>query len=152
MMKFSKYLLFSLIMTSCSHIFANDAIIGKWKNIDDQTGFSKGIIEIYKESDGSYSGRVHEITPHPGYTPKEICDKCTGADRNKPTIGMKVLRNFHTNEKKDTQYIAGTILDPTSGKLYKGTLNLRANGKRLALRGYIGVELIGRSQTWIRSE
>ena len=152
MMKFSKYILFSLLCTSSFYALANDAIVGKWKNIDDQTGFSKGIIEVYKEADGSYSGKVYEITPHPGYTPKEICDKCTGSDRNQPTIGMKVLRNFRANDTKMNQYVAGTILDPTSGKLYKGILNLRANGKRLALRGYIGVELIGRSQTWIRAE
>ena len=151
MKRITQVSMLSLALVSCT-LFANDAIVGKWKNIDDQTGFSKGIIEVFKEDDGSYSGRVDQITPHPGYTPKEFCDKCAGAERNKPILGMKVLRNFIINPKNDTQYINGLILDPTSGKLYKGRINVRANGKRLNLRGYIGVEIIGRSQTWIRHE
>lgn len=151
MKKITKFLLIGL-MSASTTLFANTDIVGKWRNIDDQTGFSKGIVEIFKENDGSYSGRVYEITPHPGYTPKEICDKCPGADRNKPILGMKILHGFRVNPNTPTQYTNGVILDPTSGKLYKAKLNLRANGKRLHLRGYIGVELIGRSQTWIRQE
>lgn len=148
----TKFVLLGLMSISSTLFAANDSIVGIWKNIDDQTGFSKGMVEIFQESNGSYSGRVYAITPHPGYTPKEICDKCPGADRNKPILGMRILRDFKINPSNSTQYINGMILDPSSGKLYKGKLSLRANGKRLHLRGYIGVELIGRSQTWIRQE
>lgn len=132
--------------------FANPSIIGTWKNIDDQTGFSKGTIEIFKNEDGTYSGKVATINPHPGYTPKEFCNKCPGADRNKPILNMNVLRNFKLSDKNPLEYNQGMILDPTSGKLYKGRLRLNSTGKRLSLRGYIGVEIIGRSQTWIRQE
>ena len=151
MMKFSKYSVILLFLFS-NDLFASNTIVGRWKSIDDQTGFSKGIVEIYKEVDGSYSGKVYAITPQPGYSPREFCNRCLGENRNKPTVGLRVLQNFKLSDTKTDQYINGTILDPSSGKVYKGTLNLRANGKRLALRGYVGLEVVGRSQTWIRSE
>lgn len=130
--------------------YANPSIIGVWKNIDDQTGFSKGTVEIFQNSDGTYSGKVASINPHPGYTPKEFCDKCPGEYRNKPILGMTVLRDFKVSPKNPAEYINGMILDPTSGKLYKSKIKLNSTGKRINIRGYIGVEIIGRSQTWIR--
>jgi len=42
------------------------------------------------------------------------------------------------------------VLDPISGKVYKGKARLSANGKRLTLRGYVGVSVIGRSVTWVK--
>ena len=133
-------------------VSAEQDITGTWKNIDDQTGFSKGTIEIIKNEDGTFTGRVASINPHPGYTPKEFCTKCPGDDKNKPILGMSVLRNFKASDKNPLEYNHGMILDPTSGKLYKGRLRLNSTGKRLSLRGYIGVEIIGRSQTWIRQD
>ena len=41
----------------------------------------------------------------------------------------------------------GAVYDPESGNTYHGTMSLRADG-RLALRGYIGITLFGRSEVW----
>lgn len=151
-MKKSTLGLFTGLLLISTQIFANPSIVGKWRNIDDQTGFSKGVVEIYQNKDGSFNGKVTEITPHPGYTPKEFCDKCPGADRNRAIIGMDVLRNFKISPQNPLEFTGGMILDPTSGKLYKSKLRLNSTGRRLNLRGYIGIEIIGRSQTWIRIE
>ena len=145
-------LLTTALLISCSLFASSDSIVGKWRNIDDKTGFSKGIVEIFQNKDGTYSGKVAEITPHPGYTPKEICDLCSGNDRNKPIIGMTILHNFKVSPNNPNEYNQGMILDPSNGKHYKAKMKLNASGKRLSLRGYIGVEMIGRSQTWIRYE
>ena len=48
------------------------------------------------------------------------------------------------------EYHDGKVLDPISGKVYKGKARLSANGKRLTLRGYVGVSVIGRSVTWVK--
>ncbi|SSS47647.1 signal peptide [Acinetobacter baumannii] len=48
-------------------------------------------------------------------------------------------------------YENGTILDPKSGKTYKLKGELAEGGKKLKLRGYIGVSALGRNQTWIRA-
>ena len=46
----------------------------------------------------------------------------------------------------------GQILDPDNGKVYRSTVRLTDNGKKLNVRGYIGVPMLGRSQTWVRQE
>ncbi|MFI7910882.1 DUF2147 domain-containing protein, partial [Acinetobacter baumannii] len=55
--------------------FAAD-ITGLWQTIDDKTGTPKAHVEIRKEANGTYAGKIVKITPRPGYTPKEICDNC----------------------------------------------------------------------------
>ena len=45
----------------------------------------------------------------------------------------------------------GTIVDPESGKVYSCSLTVIDGGKRLSVRGYIGVSMFGRSQTWVKA-
>ncbi|HYS86791.1 MAG TPA: DUF2147 domain-containing protein [Bradyrhizobium sp.] len=48
--------------------------------------------------------------------------------------------------------MAGKILDPDNGKVYSSKIWLTDGGKKLNVRGYIGVSLLGRSQIWERQE
>lgn len=141
----------SLLMASAS-VFATADIQGTWRSIDDKTGFSKGIIEITKADDGSYSGKIIEVIPRPGYTPKTTCDKCSGALKNKPILGMTVLSGMKQSSKNEREFTGGRILDPLTGKSYKSKMKLNNSGSRLNMRGYVGVEVVGRSQTWIRQD
>ena len=141
----------TLIMASAS-IFAAADIEGTWRSIDDKTGFSKGIIKITKADDGSYSGKIIEVIPRPGYTPKTTCDKCSGALKNKPILGMTVLSGMKQSSKNEREFTGGHILDPLTGKSYKSKMKLNNSGSRLNMRGYVGVEVVGRSQTWIRQD
>ena len=50
----------------------------------------------------------------------------------------------------DNNYTGGKIIDPLSGNIYSCKAKLSSNGKRLTLRGYVGISALGRSQTWIR--
>jgi uncharacterized protein (DUF2147 family) len=52
----------------------------------------------------------------------------------------------------NNSFAQGKLLDPLSGNLYNTKAKLSANGKRLILRGYIGVSALGRSQTWIKQD
>lgn len=52
----------------------------------------------------------------------------------------------------ENNYDDGKIIDPLTGKIYSAKAKLNPTGKRLTLRGYIGISAIGRSQTWIRQE
>lgn len=136
-----------LLSTVSASLWAQD-ISGNWKNIDDKTGESKAVIEIRKESNGSYTGKVIKVTPRPGYTPKENCINCPAPYTNKPILGMDILKGL-TFVKND-QYAGGKIIDPLTGKIYSMKAKLSSSGKRLSMRGYIGVSALGRSQTWIR--
>ena len=148
-MKNIKILAALLLSTSSSAIFAED-ITGTWKNIDDKTGSSKAILEIRQESNGTYTAQVVKVTPRPGYTPKEICVKCPAPYTNKPILGMDILKGLKHIEGPN--YANGKIIDPLSGHIYSMKAKLSANGKRLPLRGYVGVSALGRSQTWIRND
>lgn len=143
----NKAILAIILSTLSASLWAQD-ISGNWKNIDDKTGASKAVIEIRKESNGSYTGKVIKVTPRPGYTPKETCINCPAPYTNKPILGMDILKGL--TFVKDDQYTGGKIIDPLTGKIYSMKAKLSSNGKRLSMRGYIGVSALGRSQTWIR--
>jgi len=144
--KFASTIIFSALSSAA---FAQD-ISGTWKNIDDKTGSSKALIEIRQEANGSFTGRIIKVTPRPGYTPKETCVNCPAPYTNKPILGMDVLTGLKHTEGEN--YTGGRIIDPLSGKIYSMKAKLSSNGKRLQLRGYVGVSALGRNQTWIRQD
>lgn len=130
-------------------VYAQD-ISGIWQNIDDKTGSPKGIIEIRKEANGTFTGKITKITPRPGYVPRTHCIDCPPPYTNKPILGMDILTGLQ--HSKDLDYVNGHIIDPLSGKVYSTKAKLSPNGKRLQLRGYVGVSALGRTQIWIRQE
>jgi uncharacterized protein (DUF2147 family) len=52
--------------------------------------------------------------------------------------------------KSENGWEGGQILDPDNGKIYRCKMHLEKDGKELVVRGYIGISLLGRSQTWVR--
>lgn len=137
----------SLALTS-SMVFAQD-LSGLWLQIDDKTGSPKAIIEISQKSDGSFSGVINKVTPRPGYTPKETCVNCPAPYTGKPILGLEVIKGLKSTTPNN--YGGGRVLDPLTGKIYDLKGRISSNGKRLTLRGYIGISAIGRTQTWIRA-
>ncbi|MGE8557303.1 MULTISPECIES: DUF2147 domain-containing protein [unclassified Acinetobacter] len=148
-MKNFKILAALLLSASSSTIFAED-ISGTWKNIDDKTGSSKAILEIRQESNGTYTAKIVKVTPRPGYTPKETCVNCPAPYTNKPILGMDVVKGL--KPAGGSNFTQGKIIDPLTGHVYSMKAKLSPNGKRLTLRGYVGVSALGRSQTWIRND
>jgi uncharacterized protein (DUF2147 family) len=129
---------------------ADDATspVGLWKNIDDVTGKPKALIRI-TETNGELSGKIEKIFRPANLDQNPVCDKCEGARKNQPVIGMVFMSGL---KKNGNEYSGGEILDPDNGKTYKSKVTLIDGGKKLNVRGYIGVPMLGRSQTWIREE
>jgi uncharacterized protein (DUF2147 family) len=122
--------------------------VGTWRSIDDTTRQQRSIIRITLE-DGRFRGVVQQIFDQPGDDPAHLCEACPGEFKGKPVIGMTIL----WAQKNDGDgSIGGEILDPESGKIYRCKMTLSEDGKSLNVRGYIGVSLIGRTQTWLRQE
>ena len=121
----------------------SQSVIGKWKTIDDETGKPKSVVEIYEKS-GKIYGKVIEIFR--ADERNRVCEECTGDDKNKPILGITVIKGLSKDGK---EYNDGKILDPKNGKLYKCFITLEGNDK-LKVRGYIGFSLIGRTQYWYR--
>jgi uncharacterized protein (DUF2147 family) len=121
----------------------NDAITGAWKTYDDETNQPAAIVLI-SEKNGLFSGVVTKLLDP---TALPTCEKCTDARKGKSVVGMEIL----TGLKKDSDsYSGGQILDPDDGEIYRATVRLIDQGNKLVLRAYIGIPLLGRSQTWIR--
>ncbi|HUO60820.1 MAG TPA: DUF2147 domain-containing protein [Candidatus Acidoferrales bacterium] len=118
--------------------------IGLWKTFDDKTGEAKSLLRIY-EQNGLYFGKI-EKTLRPNA--QQTCTKCKDDRKDKPIVGMVVMRNM----KKDDEFTGGDILDPENGSVYKCKFRLEDGGKKLKVRGFIGFSMLGRSQTWERVE
>jgi uncharacterized protein (DUF2147 family) len=69
--------------------------------------------------------------------------------RARELLGIKFMQGFRYDG--DNRWTGGTIYDPNSGKTYKGNITL-IDRDTLKLRGYIGVSLFGRSETWTRRQ
>ena len=54
-------------------------------------------------------------------------------------------------QKNGATFDGGKITDPKNGKTYNCKISFDGNNK-LIVRGYIGISLFGRSQTWVRDK
>lgn len=122
--------------------------VGLWKNIDDMTGKPKALIRI-TETRGELQGQIEKLYLAPGLDPNPRCDKCSGDKKDQPVLGMVFMSGL---KKNGNEYTDGQILDPDNGKLYRSKLSVVDGGKKLNVRGYIGVPMFGRSQIWVRQE
>ncbi len=120
--------------------------VGVWKTIDDETGQAKSLIRIV-ETNGVLSGKIEKLLT-PGKENSK-CDKCEGALKDQPVLGMEILKGLR---KGDDVWEGGTILDPNNGKTYRSQLRVVDGGKKIEVRGYIGIPLLGRSQSWLREQ
>jgi uncharacterized protein (DUF2147 family) len=119
---------------------------GLWKTFDDRTHKARGTIRIFEEN-GVFLGRIES-----SFNPEELtehCGKCSGDRRDAPIIGLVVLRGM---TRHGSEFIGGDILDPESGYLYRCKFALSGDGEKLFVRGYLGLSIFGRTQTWTRME
>lgn len=129
---------------------AQNTPVGVWKTIDDGTKKEKSLIRI-TETGGVLTGKLEKLLD-PATPPDVTCDKCTDERKDKPVLGMTLIRNVKQSDGDKTLWDGGDILDPNNGKVYKVRLKPIDGGAKLDVRGYIGMPLLGRTQTWIRAE
>jgi uncharacterized protein (DUF2147 family) len=118
--------------------------VGFWKTLDDRTHKPRGIIQIFKENNTFY-GRIEA-----SFDPKELtarCEKCSGDRKDAPVIGLVVMRGI---TQHGSEYGGGEILDPETGSIYRCRFALSSGGEKLLVRGYLGLSILGRTQTWVR--
>lgn len=142
----NKILILAASAFLASTSWANDSIQGtKWKTIDDKTGKPKFLIEIKKVKDNTYNGSIIDVFDVEN---KLNCKTCNGRLRGKRLQGTTVINNLKLVE--NGKFKDGKILDPDSGRTYSLEGELVENGKKLKLRGYLGISALGRSQIWLR--
>jgi uncharacterized protein (DUF2147 family) len=134
---------------------AAEPIVGTWITIGDQgpdKGKQTSHIEIY-EKDGQYFGKITKLLlPPEKDNPNDLCLKCYGALKNKPILGLEILKNMKktgkVDEKLGVEYADGTIMDPDNGETYQSKTWVKDDV--LTSRGYVGISFFGRSVQWIR--
>ena len=131
-------------------VLAQATPAGLWKTIDDETKKEKSLIRV-TESGGVFTGKLEKFLD-PATKSDTVCDKCSDERKDKPVLGMTLIRNVKKNADEAAQWDGGDILDPNNGKVYKVRIKPTDGGKSLEVRGYIGSPILGRTQTWLRVE
>lgn len=116
---------------------------GTWTTIDDKTGQKRAVVNI-SVSGGTLSGTIVKVYPQPGDT--GICHNCPGAFKGKKIQGLRFV--WGLKDKGNGVWDGGSILDPKTGKIYRAKMTLEGN--KLYVRGYVGVSMLGRTQTWVK--
>ncbi len=136
-------LLFLGMTSGFSQTFTADAILGTWL-----TGTQKAAVTVYKDGT-KYSGKISWLRT-PNYEDgKPKVDKNNPDDKKKanPLMGLVLIKDFVFDG--DTKWEKGTIYDPENGKTYSCKITMIDKDK-LEVRGFVGISMLGRTQTWIR--
>lgn len=120
--------------------------VGLWKTIDDETKQARSFVRI-TETNGVLSGKIEKIIDPAKADAK--CTACTDARKDQTIQGMTILTGL---KKAEAEWADGEILDPNNGKVYRAKAKMLDGGKRLEVRGFIGIAALGRSQFWVREE
>ena len=140
---FKHALLASAMLVASSSAFAADMkaedAAGVWETA------SGGYVQLYEEGDtwkgkivGSKSGKARYDKNNPDES-----------KRDRRLLGITVLDGL--KYAGNGEFEGGTIYDPNNGKTYKAKAT-QTDPDTIEARGYIGISLIGKSQTWKRIE
>ena len=132
-----------LLLSATGSASAASGIFGHWTTADGSTvvalacGGGQGdqvlCLRIERLSP-SAPGTVDEKNPNTSLRQRQLC-------------GVEIGSGFHL--EGDTKATGGTLYDPLSGNTYRGLMEV--NGDTLKLRGYLGVSIFGRTETWHRT-
>lgn len=124
---------------------STDSPVGLWRTVDDETKQSKALIRIVEQG-GALVGRIERILVGAS---DAVCEQCTDHRKGQPVQGMTILSGLR---KDGDAWGGGEILDPKNGKVYRAKVSLAEGGRKLDVRGFVGLAAFGRTQTWLREQ
>ena len=135
----------AVLLAMAGTAFAQSTPVGLWHNIDDKTGEARAAVRI-GEAGGVLSGRIEKLLRKD--KADAVCSECTDDRKDKPVVGMEIIRGARASDTEPGAWTGGKILDPDNGREYTLRLVPLEGGKRLQVRGYLGP--FYRTQTWVR--
>jgi len=120
---------------------------GLWQHKNSK-GSPEAWFRIQQRDNGVYEGQIVKMFPKPGEDPTTFrCTGCEGEQKNAPVLGITFIKGM---KRAGLKYDEGTILDPRDGSVYSAEMELSRDGKKLSVRGYLGISLFGKTEVWER--
>ncbi len=135
------HLLFiGILFSTVTGASAQNDVLGTWIN---QAG--DGLIEI-SELDGKYVGIIVGSND-PARTQRKDVNNPDPELRTRTLKGMMILGDL--SYQGENEWDGGWIYDPNNGEIYQCNMTLE-DKDTLAIRGFIGFSLFGRTEIWKR--
>jgi len=144
--------LWFLLASAMLCLAASDDIEGVWYNqvkdakIDIVKCGDKYCGKIVWLQEANYPSGSKDGTPG---TPKLDHNNPDPALKKVPVMGLQIVWDFQF--VGDNLWKNGKVYDPKNGKTYSAKITM-VSPKQLNLRGFVGVSMFGRTETWTKAD